>query len=239
MPIEVPDLGYKPTLGAAVGRAAKEYGDTDFIVMPDRRLTFADAEAQSRHLAKRMLGAGLGKGSRVGVFFTYGPEFVVTWLAALRIGALVMPFSTIYRPPELRTVLRIGDVDTLIAPATLLGRDVGSFLEEAVPGLADQAGAGPPFLAEVPYLRSVWIVGATDRSWARPVTLGTSASLEADVTDELLEQVEAEVVPADLAQVVYTSGSSALPKGVVHSHGSIVRTTAPFGELTRAASAVG
>jgi acyl-CoA synthetase (AMP-forming)/AMP-acid ligase II len=46
------------------------------------------------------------------------------------------------------------------------------------------------------------------------------------VSDEVLAAVEDEVQPADWAQVTYTSGSSALPKGVVHSHGAIVRVTA-------------
>jgi len=55
--------------------------------------------------------------------------------------------------------------------------------------------------------------------------------VSAPVSDELLTAVEAEVVPADLAAVVYTSGSSALPQGVVHTHGSIVRTTASFAAM--------
>jgi len=235
MALEVPDVGYKATLGEAVRRAARLFGDRDFIVMPDRRMTFADAEHRSRELAKTFLGAGLGKGSRIGVFFTYGPEFVVAWLAALRIGALVMPFSTIYKPAELRKVLRIGDVHTLIAPPALLGHDVAEFLEEAIPGLAGQAAPGPYFLTDMPYLRDVWIAGAVDRAWATPVDLSGTSSVT-PVSDELVAALEAEVVPADLAQVVYTSGSSALPKGVVHSHSSIVRTTAAFGDLSQAAT---
>jgi acyl-CoA synthetase (AMP-forming)/AMP-acid ligase II len=177
-----------------------------------------------------MLASGLGKGSRVGLFFTYGPEFVVAWLAALRIGALVMPFSTIYRPAELRQVAHIGDVHTLLAPRTLLGHDVAASLEEAIPGLASQAAGGPLLLDGMPSLRAVWIEGGSDRAWARAFDAG--ATTGSGVGDALFDAVEREVVPADLAQVTYTSGSSALPKGVVHSHGTIMRTTAGFGEMS-------
>jgi acyl-CoA synthetase (AMP-forming)/AMP-acid ligase II len=155
---------------------------------------------------------------------------VVVWLAALRVGALVMPFSSIYKPAELRKVLLIGDVDTLWAPASMLGRDVPAYLEEAVPGLAESGGP-TLFVPELPYLRRIWVTGDTDRSWATPFPLGDDAPAPpATVTDELFDAVEAEVVPADLAQVTYTSGSSALPKGVVHSHGAIVRSTKGFAD---------
>src|SRR4051794_11665995 len=168
--IDIPDLGYRPTLGESIRRAAREFGDADFIVMPDRRLTFVEAEARSREVAKRMLAAGIGKGTRVGLAFTYGPEFVVAWLAALRVGALVMPFSTIYKPAELRQVLRIGDVDTLIAPPTLLGRDFHGHLEAAIPGPAGARGA-PHFLPHVPYLRAGGVPRGThpDRAPPRPL----------------------------------------------------------------------
>src|SRR3954468_8183976 len=136
--LEVPDLGYKPTIGEVTRLAAEQWPDKDFIVMPHRRLTFADADRQSRVLAKRMLAAGIGKGSRVGIYDTYSPEWVITWLAAARIGALVMPFSSIYKPVELRTVMKIGDVHLLLAPTSFLGKSVPQFLSDAIPGIDGQ-----------------------------------------------------------------------------------------------------
>ena len=47
MAIEVPDVGYRPTLGESIRRAAGEFPDVDFIVMPDRRMTFTQAQARS------------------------------------------------------------------------------------------------------------------------------------------------------------------------------------------------
>src|ERR1700682_1929246 len=77
------------TIPDALRRAVATWGDRDFIVTPDRRMTYRDAEEHSRRLAKRMVAAGIGKGTRVGVFLTYGQEWVGTWLAARRVGGLV------------------------------------------------------------------------------------------------------------------------------------------------------
>jgi acyl-CoA synthetase (AMP-forming)/AMP-acid ligase II len=221
----IPELDYKPTIPAVIRRAAEQFGDQDFIVMPDRRMTYGEAEESSRWLAKFFLANGLGKGSRIGIFYTYGTEFVITWLAGLRIGALVTPFSTLYQPEELRTALRIGDDHVLLAPPVLLGKDMHPFLERAVPGLEDASADKPFMFPELPYLRSIWITGDAERPWARSISLDEIQA--PDIPDEHLEQIEAEVTPADLAQVTYTSGSSALPKGVVHTQGAIVRSTSP------------
>jgi acyl-CoA synthetase (AMP-forming)/AMP-acid ligase II len=228
--VEIPDLGYTPTIPEALHRAVREWGDVDFIVTPDRRMTYAEAEQRSRRLAKRMIGGGVGKGTRIGVYFTYGQEWVIAWLAASRIGALVMPLATTYRPAEIRKVLRIGDIDTLIVARTVLGRDMQRMLEDSVLGLAD--AEGPRFfLPDAPSLRSVWITGGTDRGWATPIELEAEPDVDPGIDDELLAAIEAEVVPADLAQVTYTSGSSAEPKGVVHTHGVVLRGTYWFGAM--------
>jgi acyl-CoA synthetase (AMP-forming)/AMP-acid ligase II len=218
-----PELPFRPTVGDALRHAAARWGDRDFVVTPARRMTYAQAEDESRRLARHLVAAGMGKGTRVGLYFTYGQEWVVAWLAASRIGALVMPLATTYRPAEIRKVLRIGDIDTLLTARTVLGRDMEEMLEASVPGLADTAGPRL-HLTAAPSLRAVWVAGEPTRAWATP--LDFDADPDPAVSDALLDALEAEVVPADLAQVTYTSGSSADPKGVVHTHGTVVRATA-------------
>ena len=98
----LPDLDYEPTIPVVVRRAAATFGSNDFIVMPDRRMSYAEAEVASRRVGKQLLAAGVGKGTRIGFAFPYGTDWVVAWLAITRIGAIGMPFSTSYKPAELR-----------------------------------------------------------------------------------------------------------------------------------------
>jgi acyl-CoA synthetase (AMP-forming)/AMP-acid ligase II len=238
--VQTPELDYRPTMPQVVRRAAGLFGANDFIVMPDRRLSYAQAEAASRRVGKQLLAAGVGKGTRVGYMFPYGTDWIVAWLAIARIGAIGMPFSTSFKPAELRKALRFGDVDTLLVPPTLLGNDHLGFVEQAVPGLAD-AGPEPLRLTELPFLRHVRVSAASDRPWAKTLSLefrtghGSDTNGDEAVSDELFEAVEAEVTPADPMVTIFTSGTTSAPKGVVHTHGNFLRhgaNLARFAELT-------
>ena len=213
----------QPTIPALLQRSVRDFGRHTYLVTPTDRLTYAEAEQRSAHVARWLLERGVGKGTRVGLFFPNGVEWVVWWLAASRIGALVVPLSTLYTPAEIAKVLRLADVALLIAPPTVLGVDVAEKFEAALPELAGQ-GTGHLAVRAAPYLRTVVLTGASDRSWATrwddAAPLGVSA--------ELLAAVEAEVTPADLAVMVHTSGSTADPKGVLHTHGTLVRQTSTW-----------
>ncbi|MBO0729122.1 MAG: acyl--CoA ligase [Acidimicrobiaceae bacterium] len=224
-----PELPYRPTIPDIVRRAAVEFGHDDYVVLPDRRMSFRDVEAASRRLAKQLLAAGAGKGTRIGLHLPNSPEWVVAFLGVSRIGALAMPFSSLYRPAELRTAMRVGDVSILLSRSRLLGRDHEGFLEEALPGL-EGSDAGKLRIRETPYLRSIWLLGGTSRQWARSFEMSaTGAEEPVDGVDEsLLEAVEAEVTPADPLTAVFTSGSTADPKAVVHSQGAVLRKMAPI-----------
>ena len=214
--------GSHVTVPAALKAIASSRGADEYVVSTDARLTYTDAEQRSAVLARRFLAHGVGKGTRIGLLLPNGIDWVICWLAASRIGAVVMPFSTMYTAHELNTALRLGDVHLLIAAPRVLAIDVAARLEEALPELAS---SGPTIRTEAaPYLRAIWTTSPLDRSWCTRVDLDDKTP--PDVSPRLLTAVEAEVTPADSAVVIFTSGSSGTPKGVVLSHGTVMRQSA-------------
>lgn len=230
-----PPVPLTPRLPELLARAVERFGEDDYVVEWDRRVSFAEAERRSAALAAQLLDAGVGKGTRIGILLPTGVDWAVVWLACGRIGALTMLFPATYRPVELRRALRISDAALLIASPTMLGKDHEDFLEEAIPGLGGSA-AGALRDPAVPYLRGVWMVGRSTKSWAVPVDMVTPPAPEAAA---LLKAVEDEVSPADPLLVIYTSGSSADPKAVVHTHGATIRKVQEELGMALAASAPG
>jgi acyl-CoA synthetase (AMP-forming)/AMP-acid ligase II len=227
-------LDFPPTVPKLVRCAADRFATRDYVITPDRRLTFADAEARSRRLAKRLLESGVGKGTRVAMLFPQGADFVVAFLAITRTGAIAVPLSTFARPPELRRAIRHVDVAMLLAPPSVPGRDTAELFEDVWPQLRETREP-QLFLEEAPYLRSIWLCGRGERPWAT-VTPGVwELDDESAVDDRLLASVESEVTPADALVIVTTSGATAEPKAVVHTHGAEVGhawTMAQLYELT-------
>ncbi len=217
------------TVPALLRRCVDDFGGQTYVVTPTDRLTYEQAELRSAAIARWLLAQGVGKGSRVGLFFSNGVEWVIWWLAASRIGALVVPLSTLYAPAELAKVLRLADIGLLVAPTRVLTIDVVERLEAALPALANQLN-GRLYLPSAPYLRRIVLTGNADRPW---VTRWREDA-ETLAPPELLSAVEAEVTPADLAVMVHTSGSTADPKGVIHTHGTLVRQTSTWPTAIRA-----
>lgn len=211
---------FSPTAGELIRVAAARHRDHLFVVLGDVRLTYGEAEERSGALAKGLLASGVGKGSRVGLLAPNGPDWIIAWLAAARIGAVVSMFNTYAKARQLGWLLAHADVEVLLTAERYLGHDYLARLEEAVPGLAD-AKAEDVFVLSQPYLRSIWSFGDADRPWAGRVADLTLRSTR--VSDELLVAVEAAVTPADPMVVVYSSGSTAAPKGAIHSQGAVVR----------------
>jgi acyl-CoA synthetase (AMP-forming)/AMP-acid ligase II len=188
--------------------------DGELLVADYERLTFAEADTASLELADALLASGVGKGSRVGILFPNCAQWLISWLAAARIGALTVPLSTFAPGGELARLLRHTDVQVVLMGQSIAGRNLVERIEEAVPGLTDgRAAIATP---AAPYLRRVYVWPGCDRSWATPWP-------RAESVVSLASSAEDEVRPADDLAVVTTSGTTAEPKSVVHTHGSLVR----------------
>ena len=199
------------------------YGDVNLLVFDDERLSYRDAVAQSATLGRQLLEAGAGKGSRIGMWFASDARFLVAWLAITRIGAVAVPISTLSTGPELRKIAVHADLQLLISTDRYLHHDYLERLETAFPGLNGQSA--PFHVKDAPFLRRVWIWGARCPAWAEAVDLSREPAIDA----ALLAAVEAQVAPSDIVSIIYTSGSTAEPKGVIHTHGAFMRQGAKLG----------
>ncbi|MEZ0340829.1 class I adenylate-forming enzyme family protein [Mycobacterium sp. pV006] len=215
------------TVGALLARAAENSPQHTYVVSPDDRLTFAEAERRSALHARWLMARGVGKGTRVGLFFPNGTKWVSWWLAVSRIGAVAVPLSTLYPAAELAKVVRLADVAVLVAPERVLNIDVAALFEQAWPELAG-GQPGQVMLPEAPFLRTVVLTGSGRPGWSSDPDDGRL------VPHDLLTRAETEVTAADLAIMVHTSGSTADPKGVLHTHGTLSRQTSTWPDAIRA-----
>lgn len=213
---------FTPTLPELTRRAAAQHRDKTFLCLGEQRLSYRAAERESAALASALLARGVGKGTRVGVLMPNGPDFGVAFLAIARIGALAVPINTFFKARELAWVLRHADVHTLLCWDHLLSNDYLERLISAAPGLREQR-SGAIALRELPYLRQVVVWGKAQHAFAEAAEDFIAEGQRSPFDDAFLARVEEQVCPADPVVVIYSSGSTADPKGAVHTQGSIVR----------------
>lgn len=215
------------TLPELVRKAALAFGDDAAITfkgetLPDDSISFVQLERQSAILARALIARGVGKGTRIGFIQCNGPVFAVQLAAIARAGGVAIPISTMIQSGELVRVLRQSDIAGLLLIPSMLGKDFVQRFCEALPALA-RLESPDLRLPEVPYLR--WIVSSGDSLPPAFRTMDWLLSGAETVGEDLLQQVEAEIHPTDQLLEIYTSGSMALPKGVKHNHGPVMRRT--------------
>lgn len=201
------------TLGAFLLTVCGRHGRNEALVMDDPlrdgetvRWSYADLERESRRVARALLALGLGKGARVATLLSNRPEAVAAYFGAALAGCVVVPLSTFSTGPELEHLLADNDASVLLTQ-TSMGRQ---HFAELLSGL----GGGP---LDRPFLRHVVALGpAHERrgltGWEEFLDGGQS------VPAELVDAVVAATSPADLGLVIYSSGTTSTPKGVLHHH---------------------
>jgi fatty-acyl-CoA synthase len=208
---DTPLLG--DTIGANFDRTATRFpGRLALVDVPaGLRFTYAELKDEVDALAYALLGLGIAKGDRVGIWSPNRSEWIVTQYASAKIGAILVNINPAYRTSELEFVLNQSGCKLLIAAQRLKTSDYAAMIAEVRPRCAD--------LEQVVLLDS----GA----WRELLETGKYADIS--IRNAALESIQ--LSTDDPINIQYTSGTTGFPKGATLSHHNILNNGFFVGEL--------
>jgi HIP---CoA ligase len=201
-----------PTIPAALVRAARRWPGQEALADGSLRLTYREYLERSVQLARGLIARGVGPGDRVVVWAPNSAEVALTAMAVAFAGGVLVPLNTRFTPYEAAALIRRSQAVAVLAFTDFLGRDYLASLGElgALDGLKAAVALRGPAAGQALPLDGLLALGEqTDEAevWARVRALG----------------------PADISDILFTSGTTGTPKGAMLRHGASTRAYTEYG----------
>ncbi|MDT3442243.1 MULTISPECIES: class I adenylate-forming enzyme family protein [unclassified Pseudofrankia] len=220
-----PDPATEPGIGALtfggfLDELVARFGERPALVSSPsggRRVewTYGELRERAREVAKALVAVGVDRATRVGVLMANRPEWIAAVWGAAMAGGVAVPFNTFVEQRELDHLLRHSDVSVVIAQTEFLRHRFVDDILELCPE-ARTAAPGGIRSADYPFLRRVVRLDGEPtgalQGWDTFVAAG------ADVPDSVLDGIIAETRPIEDGVIIYSSGTTSFPKGVLHRH---------------------
>jgi len=202
----MPEAPYTPrTLPQVVADAAANWGRRVAITDGEVELTYAELDAARVRTAQAFIAAGLEKGDRIAIWAPNIHQWILAAIGAQSIGGVLVPLNTRYKGPEAGYVIRSSGARMLFTVGDFLGaRYPDMLVDQSLPDLE----------------RTVLFTSAAQdcESWDSFLAAGAGLGVEE------VEQRATELTPEDTLDILFTSGTTGDPKGVVTCHGQNIRT---------------
>lgn len=196
---------FQMTAGSHPNKACTSFYGTE--------MTFWQVREQVLRLANALAARGLKKGDRIGIHLPNCPQFIVSYLASLHLGAIVVNVNPLYTPTELKFIIESTSMQAMVTFDMALDnvREVAKHAE----------------------LKTVIVTKITDYIGGLGVSTAKSLDLEEGWLhfSELIENCKdtrpprVPIVPSDPAMIQFTGGTTGFPKGALLTHGNLVAAT--------------
>lgn len=216
------------TLGDLLLLAADRYPDSPALIFPGQRMTYGELAERAIARARSLQALGVRAKEHVGLLMPTSFEFIECLFAIALCGAVAVPMNARYKYTELAYVIENGDLVTVITTDRIAEHvNFVERLTQALPGLAQSPNPQSLALPATPRLRNLVLLGesapAGFLSQSRFEALGEQSS------EDLVHESRLRVRLRDVAIMLYTSGTTASPKGCLLTHEAMVRNSIALG----------